>query len=156
MRPPCRNDELTRSERRQVVRDEERVRRDLPATVGAFDDDGAAKRRKAQGDLGRSVRVRNAASDGATVPRHEVPDVGECFTEKRMHASVAFDRRLAHGRADHHVAVGFDSVKAGTVEIDEQRGPHESHVESRDKALTARDRFRILAAARERLERFGE
>src|SRR5262249_29314673 len=97
---------------------------------------------------------------GAAVAGDGVTDVGEGLGDERQEparARISFHRRLADGGAypDPPVLVP-DVIEPDTVDVDDQRGSHESHVQSRDEALPPRDRLRVVATPRQRLERLLE
>ena len=100
-----------------------------------------------------SARGSACATEPPTVPRERVAGCptwrsawrssGQCSA-----TSGAFERRLAHGRADPEHAVGAPDQARDAVDVHEPRGPHEPPVQQRHEALPAREHLRVVGRAR--------
>ena len=158
LRPDGLDEELVRRERRRVRAEEELVRGDLAAATHR--DARPPSRRQATSASGSSAAASACATephDGAAVPRHRVPDVGEA---RPRAAGWCVQPRvgLADGRADAERAVlARDAVEPGdAVDVDEQRRAQQPHVERGHEALAAGEHLRLVAVLGERRERLVE
>ncbi len=133
----------------------------LPAAAATDDRQPRAERGEDGEPVGRRIGVRQAAAHGAAIAHRAV---GDAARHRRHHPALAervtliLDRRMGDGRADEgRIAAVFDAAQLGDAgEIDQQRGRCQPQIEHGPERLAARDRPRILAAARQRGERVAQ
>ena len=132
------DDQLVGGERGRIRAEEELLRADLAATPGRCGNGRASGRDECERELRSGIGVRDGSADGAAIPRDGVTDVRENGRERGMCLKTVIG--LSYGRADAYDAIPVrDAVEScDAVDVDDERGAQDTHVESGHQALTTR------------------
>ena len=131
--------------------------RDRALRVPGGDDRLAVQRQQHRGQLGRRIRMRDAAAHGAAAARGRMADVAQRFGQQRRarrHERGAQRIGLAGRGSEPQRPVGRDArERRDAADVDERRRPRQPQVEHGHETLPAGQHLCVLAELRKRRDR---